>query len=340
MKTKLRWGIIGTGPIARKFAEGLIQSETGELAAVGSRSLQSAQAFTHEFPAPSAPSITPYGSYEALLADPAVQAVYIALPHPYHAEWAIKSAEAGKAVLCEKPFTMTAREAEAAVDAARRHHVFLMEAFMYRCHPQTARLVELIRAKAIGDVRFIRANFSFRSPLNPQSRLFNRELGGGGILDVGCYCVSMARLVAGAAIGEAFQNPIETMAVGQIGETGVDEFAIASLKFPGGILAQLAAGLRVTLDNHVTIVGTEGSLELANPWAFANEGGLFKICLSNQNGLEEIELQTDRSSYAFEADHVAQQLALGLQQSPLVSWNDTLGNMQVIDQWRRQITAL
>src|SRR5580698_4023165 len=134
MITKLKWGIIGTGSIARKFAHGLAGSKTGQLVAAGSRTIEAAKKFTAEFPA------TAHGSYEALLADPEVQAVYISTPHPMHAEWSIKAAEAGKHILCEKPLALNHADAMAVMEAARSNDVFLMEAFMYRCHPQTAKL--------------------------------------------------------------------------------------------------------------------------------------------------------------------------------------------------------
>lgn len=180
MNTKLRWGILGTGKIARIFAKGLSESSTGRSFAIGSRSQDSADGFGEEFNVERR-----YGSYEALLSDDKVQVVYISTPHPMHAEWAIKVAEAGKHLLCEKPLALNHPEAMAVVETALAHDVFLMEAFMYRCHPQTAKIVELICDKAIGDVRFIQATFSFQAEFDPESRLFKNELGGGGILDVG-----------------------------------------------------------------------------------------------------------------------------------------------------------
>lgn len=332
MSTKLQWGLIGTGTIARIFARGLRESRLGELAAIGSRSDQSALAFAQDFPAAC------HGSYEALLADPRVQAVYISTPHAAHAQWAIRAIEAGKHVLCEKPLAMNHREALAVVQAARRHNVFLMEAFMYRCHPQTARLVESIARQEIGPIKLIRATFSFTVPYDPQCRLLNAELGGGGILDVGCYCTSMARLIAGAAEGEPFLDPVEVKGSGQIGSTGVDEYAVGSLKFSNGILAQIAAGVQLDLENNVRIVGTEGSLLIPDPWAInGGKAGFSKILLFKSHIPEEIVIQTDRGLYALEADHVAEQIALGHTQSPIVSWDDTLGNMQTLDRWRAEV---
>ncbi|HSH08777.1 MAG TPA: Gfo/Idh/MocA family oxidoreductase, partial [Oceanipulchritudo sp.] len=261
--TKLSWGIIGTGAIARAFAHGLKQSASGRLVAVGSRSSETAEAFARENGVPGH-----HGSYEALLADEKVQAVYISTPHPFHAEWAIKAAEAGKHVLCEKPMALNAWQAQVIIEAARRNGVFLAEAFMYRCHPQTAKLAELIRSGAIGQVRMIRASFGFGGGdrINPESRLFKNALGGGGILDVGCYAVSGARLIAGAAIGLPFDNPDQVVGSGQVGETGVDEWAAAVLHFKSGITAQVSTAIRTTLDNLIEVYGSEGTITVPDPW--------------------------------------------------------------------------
>ena len=338
MSSLLPWGILATGSIARAFAQGLSHSTTGKLAAVGSRSDESARRFGQEFGLPEGAC---HGSYEALLADPAVQAIYISNPHPGHAEWAIRCAEAGKHILCEKPLAMNHGEAMAVVEAAQRHDVFLMEAFMYRCHPQTQRIVQLIRDGAIGAVRVVQATFSFRAEPDPKSRLLDPELGGGGILDVGCYPVSMSRLVAGAATGKPFANPLRLQAAGHLGATGVDDYTAAVASFPGDIVAQLATGVRVTQENVVRIYGEEGHIYVPVPWAPTRDGGASKIIL-RQNGKpepEEIVFETvDQAQaylYTMEADHVAAHL--DARQSPAMSWADSLGNMQTLDAWREAI---
>jgi predicted dehydrogenase len=198
MIDSLAWGILGTGAIARTFASQLPRSKTGKLLAVASRSRETAEQFGNEFDIPHR-----HTSYDALLADDSVRAVYIATPHPFHAEWAIRAAQARKHILCEKPLGLNHAEAMAVVEAAHDNGVFLMEAFMYRCAPQTRKLVELLRERVIGDVRIIHATFGFHWPVefNTESRLTNHALGGGGILDVGCYPMSIARLVAGVATG-------------------------------------------------------------------------------------------------------------------------------------------
>ena len=201
---KLRWGIIGPGGIAKAFYGGVAHSKTGELVAIGTRD-------------PNRPGLaTDFGGarilkgYDALLADPEVDAVYIATPHTFHAGWAIKAAEAGKHALIEKPMGLTAFEADAMFHAARKAKTFMGEAFMYRLHPQTRKLVELVKAGTIGEVRMIKSSFGFAMPkFNPEHRLYANDLAGGGILDVGGYPVSMARLIAGAAAGKPFLDPVK-----------------------------------------------------------------------------------------------------------------------------------
>lgn len=259
----IRWGILSTGHIAGIFAEGVLSSKSGRLTAVGSRSLVSAREFSKKYRIPQA-----YGSYQELLKDPFVEAVYIATPHPLHARWVIQAAKAGKHILCEKPLTMNYPDTVKVIQAARVSGVFLMEAFMYRCHPQTAKVVELIRQKAIGEVRLIQAAFCFDKPLDPKHRLFNRKLGGGGILDIGCYPVSMARLLAGAALKKSFVEPLEVKGIAVMGtKSRVDEMALASLKFPGDILAELSCCTRVDRGpSMVKIDGSKGSLTIPSPW--------------------------------------------------------------------------
>jgi len=335
MATKLRWGILSTGRIAGIFAQGLKESKTGTLVAVGSRSAEAAVRFGNEFGVPVGHR---HASYEALLADPEVEAVYIAPPHTFHAEWAIKTAEAGKHVLCEKPMAINHAEAMAVVEAARRNDVLLMEAFMYRCHPQTAHLVRLIRDGAIGEVRSIQAAFSFQSGFDPKARLWNPELGGGGILDVGCYPVSLARLIAGAASGRDFLDPVKVTGTARLSESGVDEVAVGCLEFPGGIVAEVATGVGVQMDNVARIYGTKGWLLLPSPWGMKG-AGTYTIVVHRQgaSGPEEITGEADRGSYACEADALCEGIARRRAAPPAMTPEDTLGNMRACDRWREAI---
>ena len=335
MRRKLRWGILGTGRIAGVFAAGVQDSRTGELIAVGSRSQASAEEFADEHGIPNR-----RGGYDDLLVDPHVDAVYIATPHPMHPKWAIRAAEAGKHVLCEKPLGLNHAQAMAMIEAAREHGVFLMEAFMYRCHPQTSKLIELIRDGAIGDVKMIQTAFSFRSPLNDQTRqgrAYNNRLGGGGILDMGCYPVSLSRLIAGAAQGKPFAEPIEMHGAGHVCETNVDAYAAALLRFDGDIIAEVATGVGLTQDSTVRIYGIDGSIVIPSAYIPAREGGTVEIHLNRGNEPEVIEVTTDRHLYSFEADMVADSLPHQQGMPPAMTWDDTLGNMKVLDQWRRDL---
>ena len=199
----LNWGVMSAGGIAYVFCNGMRFTDSGQILAVASRTQSKMDRLVNDFGIP-----RQYNDYADLLADDDIDAIYIATIHPLHAEWAIKCAEAGKHLLVEKPISMNHAEAAAMVDTARENDVFLMEAFMYRCHPQVAKVVELIQDGTIGDVLVIRSTFSYRSNFNPQSRIFNREMGGGGILDIGCYTASMTRKMAGAADNKLFLNPI------------------------------------------------------------------------------------------------------------------------------------
>jgi predicted dehydrogenase len=327
----LSWGILGTGRIAGLFARQLSQSKTGKLAAIGSRTQADADKFTAEYRVPRG-----HGTYDALLADSHVQAVYIATPHSLHAEWCLKAAKAGKHILCEKPLTLNHTEALAVVNAARKHDVFLMEAFMYRCHPQTAKLIELVREKVIGEVRVIHASFGFHRDFNPEARLFKNALGGGGILDVGCYAVSMSRLVAGIANGEPFIDPIEVKGCGHFAPTGVDTWATASLKFPGDILAALTTSVEVQQYNTVRIYGSNGNIFVPAPWTQINDGPTTKLFVERKGEpQQEIVMESTQPAYAIEADYVAAHIKK--RQAPAMSWDDSLGNMQTLDRWRKSI---
>lgn len=331
MSKKLNWGIVSTGMIARKFAADLAQSRTGRFAAVGSRSLAEADRFAADFGGGRA-----HGSYEALLADPAVGAVYIGTPHPWHAEWAIKAAEAGKHVLCEKPLTLSLADTERVLAAAKRHDVLLMEAFMYRFHPQTKRVVELVRGGALGELRLIRASFNFIMPFNPEHRMFKKSLGGGTILDLGCYPVSFSRHIAGAVHGRDFVEPLEFHGTGRVrAEVGTDDFATAVAKFPGDILAELSCGATQLDRNSVQLHGTTGWLDIPCPFTPGLLGRDERIILHRHGGgAEEIVIRSPGVGlYAHEADAFAEAWGRGAREVPLATHADTLGTARLLDRW-------
>lgn len=330
---RLNWGILSTGKIARRFAKSLKVSQTGVLAGVASRGLEKAEDFAREFEAGRA-----FGSYEALLADPGIEAVYIAMPHPMHAEWIVRAARAGKHILCEKPATLSLIEMEAALEAVKENGVFFMEGFMYRCHPQTAKLVEVLRSGDIGEVRLIQCAFSFDAGYNPEGRLFANRLGGGGILDVGCYCLSLVRLIAGTALGGEIAEPLEVKGVGSLDPAEkTDMWAAASLLFPGGILAQVNTGVQLNHDNQVKIFGSKGSITLNKPWFAGSKGAKIVVQVQGQENPREIPTESDEDLYSHEIDLVALHKDRGEAPFPAPTRVDTLGNMKALDAWRREI---
>jgi predicted dehydrogenase len=324
---KLRWGILGCGKIARKLARAIAGSRSGVVFAAGSRALAGAQKFAAEFGVPHA-----HDSYEELLANAEVDVVYIATPHPWHAEWAIRAAAAGKHLLCEKPMTMNAADTERVIAAARAHGVFLLEAFMYRCHPQTALWVRLLREGAVGELKGIQSSFSFRAEFDPQSRLFHREVGGGGILDVGGYPMSLARLAAGAAAGQTFAEPLTLQAEGFIGPTGIDEYASALLKFPGEIIADLSCGVHLDRGQTARFFGTEGRLEVVDPFFCKGDVQLWKPGATAPRIFPNPAPEADL--YSFEVELVAQHLAEHEAPSPAMTWADSLGQARALEKWR------
>ncbi|MEM9020739.1 MAG: Gfo/Idh/MocA family oxidoreductase [Planctomycetota bacterium] len=337
MASPLRWGIIGTGEIASDFAAALHKSACCEVVnAVGSAPGR-AQAFADRFDLPNV-----CDTIEQLLADDQVDAVYIATPHPMHERLTIACLRAGKHVLCEKPITVDAAGAERVINAASEQNVFLMEAFMYRCHPLTAKLIQVLQSGAIGEARHIRADFGFHVPRRPEHRLFNPDLGGGAILDVGGYPVSFARLVAGIAAGNPFEQPSDLCATCQRGPTGVDELATAQLTFPSGVSAQITAAVHHPTGTAATVFGTAGSIHLPDPWVPGSDrhGLTTHFELRPHDGpVQQIEVTTDQATYAIEAELVANAIQSGKQQAdwPAMSWQDSLGNMQVLDEWRKQL---
>lgn len=332
MAKRLNWGIITTGMIARKFATDLAQSQTGRFVAVGARQLADAQKFAADFG-----GARGHGSYEAVLADPEVEAVYIGTPHPWHAEWAIKAAAAGKHILCEKPLTLCLADTERVIAAAKKHQVLLMEAYMYRFHPQTKKVVALVRSGAIGEVRLIRASFNVLMDFNPEHRMFKKSLGGGTILDLGCYPVSYSRHIAGAVQGRDFAEPVEFHGTGRLRpEVGTDDFATAVAKFPGDILAELSCGATMLSDNSVEIHGTKGWIDVPNPFTPGLEGRTERIIVHRRgvDAPETLEIKSPGVGlYAYEADAVAEALARGAREVPLATWADTLGTARMLDAW-------
>jgi predicted dehydrogenase len=328
----LRWGILGTGKIARILGAAVAGSSGGSLVAVGSHSAERSEAFAGDFGGSRA-----YSSYAGVLEDRDVDVVYVATHHPSHREWAIRAAEAGKHVLCEKPMAVRHDDAAAIVDAARRNDVFLLEAFAYRCHPQTRRLLELLRAGSIGEVRMIDAVFGYDAGAKPDNYLMVHELAGGSILDVGCYATSMSHLVAATALDIDLAHSVEVEGAGHIGPSGVDYSAAATLSFVGGLLARVACSIQADLDSSLRIYGSEGRITVASPWLPGRIGSHATIVTERGGATDVIELPLESDVYAIEVEAVDALIRQGERSPSVMSWDESLANMRTLDRWRSAI---
>ena len=320
MTTPIRWGILGPGSIANQFAKGLQTAPDGELVAVGSRDQQRADTFADQYHAPNR-----HASYEALVQDPDIDAIYVATPHPFHKDNAILCLEAGKAVLCEKPFTINAAEAEKVVACARAQDTFLMEAMWTRYLPIIVQTRQWLEEGAIGEPRLVSADFGFRTGINPDGRLFNLSLGGGAMLDVGIYVVSFAAMILGA-------KPQQIAAAAHIGETGVDEQTGILLRYENGALANLSCAVRASTPHEALIVGTEGTISIDPSW-WKGESATLKA----GDREERVELPLEGNGYNYEAQEVARCLREGLRESPVMPLDETVALMQILDEARAQI---
>ncbi len=325
---QLCWGILGTGRIAQRFADAMADSVSGSLRAIGSRTAEGARRFAETT---GHWEIHRYGSYEELIAAADIDAVYIATPHPFHAVWAVRAAAAGKHVLCEKPAAMNAAQLEPVIREFRSRGLLFAEAFMYRCHPQTLRLVELLREGRIGRPQRMEGDFSFISPRDTAGRLWNAELGGGAILDVGCYPVSMCRLVAGIAEGKDFAEPTGFHGLGRRDlDTGVDVSASLLLHFPGELHAALHCAINARGRNELMIAGSEGRITLTSPW-FCNG----ETHIETPDGKREtLPVIDERDLYSYEIDAFADSVSCGAPEMPAMTPADSLGNARVLDRWR------
>ena len=333
----IRWGIVGPGNIANNYADGLAQSQSGTLTAISSRDAARRQSFGDKYAIAEAKR---YASHTAMLADADVDAIYVSTPHPWHAELSIAALRAGKHVLCEKPAGMNAAEVVAVTEVAAQEGRFFMEAFMYRCHPQIARVLEIIASGEIGVPHHILTRFGFNAPYRVGSRLYDMGLGGGGILDVGGYPVSLARLIAGAAVGAPFANPVTVKGNGVLAETGVDAAAYGLLTFAGGFTAEIATACGRNMDNRAVISGPLGQIVIDDPWVPGRNAGpsTTQIHITTTTTRSET-LGDDRMLFAFEAEHVSAAIAAGLTEAPhpAPSHADSTGNNEVLDKWRAEV---
>jgi predicted dehydrogenase len=314
----IRWGILGTGRIAGVFAEGLKAQHDAKLVAVGSRTAASAQRFADKYSVPRV-----HASYADLAHDPEVDAIYVATPHPGHMEETLRCIDAGKAVLCEKPFAINTAQAQIRIEAAQAANVPLMEAMWTRFLPAVRKAVELIESGAIGELRMIQSDFGFRTNVNPKGRLFDLNYGGGGLLDVGVYCVSLSVMLLGAV------NSVAGLA--DIGSTGVDEQGAAVMRFHGGKIAYFSTGVRTTTPMEATIIGSEGSIRINSPWFVAKS-----LTVTSNGKTETIEVPFEGNGYHYEAAEIGRLIREKRVESDIMPWSDTIHTMQAMDRIREE----
>jgi len=319
MLEKIKWGIIAPGNIANRFAEGLSFSEKGRLYAVASNSYEKAKAFADKFGA-----LRAYGSYDALIEDAEVDAVYIASPHPFHAKQAMLCLRGRKPVLCEKPLAINAREVSAMIEMAQAEHTFLMEGMWTRFFPAMREAKRLVESGVIGEVRMLEASFGFRTNVNAEGRLFDRKLAGGALLDVGIYTISAASLFLG--------TPSSVVGRAQMGETGVDEQNAAILTYGNGALAVLTSAIRTNTRHDMSIYGTEGKVLIPSP--FWRPG---KVILE-QAGSEvaHFDFPVKGNGFEYEADHVSECIQKGMTDSDIMPMEESLSIAETMDQLREQ----
>jgi len=319
MVKKIRWGILATGGIARVFASDLRLLDGAELMAVGSRSLERAEKFANDFEIP-----LRFGSYEELAACPEVDAVYVSTPHPFHKENTLLCLNAGKAVLCEKPFAMNAIEVREMIAVARANNVFLMEAMWVRFTPLFQKVKQWLKDGLIGDVRYLHSDYGFHSDKGPESRVFNPDLGGGALLDVGVYPISFASYVF-----DKQPNGIKTS--GYRGATGVDEQGSFIFEYDGGKTASIFSANTLETKKESIIFGTDGFIHIYGPW-----NQLKHVCI-NVNGKEIIEeFPVLGRGYTYQAIEVMDCLSKGKTGSDILPLAETLAIMETMDTIRAQ----
>jgi len=315
----IRWGILSTGRIAKKFTQGLQVLPDAEVLAVGSRTQEKANAFGEELNIPRR-----YGSYAHLTQDPDVDVIYVASPHPMHKADTLLCLQAGKAVLCEKPFTLNERDSQQVIDFARERRLFVMEAMWTRFFPLMTQVREWLKEGLIGEVRLLTADFGFRAEFNPHGRLFAPELGGGALLDVGVYPIALAQMI--------FGTPETVTGAANIGQTGVDEQNAVLLTYTGGRHALLSSAVRLTTQHEAILAGTEGIIRIHDPW-------WQPVRLTvNKPGQEPqpYEFPREGNGMNYEAAHVMECLRSGCIESPIMPHSETLAVMRTMDTLRAQ----
>lgn len=315
----IKWGILGCGRIAHKFAQGLAVLPEAQLWAAGSRSLEKSMEFIQTHGAAHA-----YGSYEELLADPQVEVVYVATPHNFHYEQVKQCFAAGKHVLCEKPLTINAVQAEELIAIAEEKGLFFMEAMWTRFLPATERVRKWLRKGTIGEVRMLTADFGFRAEWNPESRTFNPDLAGGAMLDIGIYPIAYAYLVFG-------EEPVSVSTTAHIGDTGVDNQSFYQFGYENGAAAQLSASYEAESPKDAIIMGTKGTIRLPIFWK-ADQA----ILTLNGKKPKTYKFRYEATGLQFEASEVMDCIRREKTQSEVMPLSETLRILRMMDRLRAE----
>ena len=315
----MRWGILGTGGIGHNFAAGLRDTPDATIWAVGSRTEDSTRDFAASFGIERY-----YGSYADLVSDPGVDVVYVATPHPFHEENAALCLEAGKHVLCEKPMTINAAQAERLVALAREKGLFLMEGMWTRFFPLMERVRYLLSSGAIGEPRLLDVDFGFRAPFDPSQRLFNPDLGGGALLDVGVYCVSLSSMIFGA--------PDRITGLAHVGETGVDEQSAVVLDHGDGRMSTISIATRTATPQEAVISGTGGRIRIHPDWWRPDTLTLSRPGQEN----ETVTAPFTGNGFPHEAAEVMRCIRSGARGSEVMPLQETLSIARTMDELRRQ----
>lgn len=317
---EIRWGIIGTGKIARKFAEDLLRTPQGRLYSVASRTTYKATAFARQYKAEVA-----YGSYEHIIEDKQVDILYIATPHPFHFEWTLKGLQHGKAVLCEKPMGMDAVQVQRLTDVAQKQGLFLMEGLWTRFIPVFQKALEVLRSGQIGEPLWIRADFGFKGDGNLKSRIYNKSLGGGSLLDIGIYPLYLSLLVLGM--------PSKIQASARFTTTGVDSYCGMLLDYPSGAKANLESTLEADTPIEAHIYGSKGKLKLHSRFHHPEQ-----CTLTLEEGSQKIiEMAYSGNGYTHEIEEVHQCLRSGKTESDLLPLSNSLKLAKIMDQVKAAI---
>jgi len=319
MKSTINWGILAPGGIARRFASGLSVVPDAELIAIGSRSKERADAFADKWDVPRR-----YGNYEDLVSDPDIDAIYVATLNTFHKDCVMLCLRAGKAVLCEKPFAINAKEAREMIACAQECNQFLMEAMWTRFLPIMVKIRQMLADGAIGEPRMLTADFGYRKAVDSESRIFNPQLGGGGLLDVGIYTIAMASMVFGGA-------PSKIASLANIDESDVDEQVAMLLGYDKGQMALLSCSIRTTTPHEARIMGTDGSIFIPGFWQATGA-----TLHASGKEPEPIEMPFEGGGFEFEAMEVMRCLRDGKLESDVLPLSESLSMMETMDSLRAQ----